>query len=275
VLDTRRQTARLAQLDARRAALEATLELKANGPRREEWLALRTRLASARADLTFAEKRSAQAAHLSAMVGSAEAERARALSADALTNVRDVESEARLLAAGARPEELRAVAAEIDGLVAERERAAEEIRRAQLVSPSEGTVVWRLGRRGSQIDGAAVKKGDELVRIFGGVPEVEAYVSEREPLDAIREGAAVKVKLDAEPDKNFTGRIRQLSNEPIVRPGEPLRYFAVRVALDPPYPSVRDGAAGVARIYSEPVRLAALVFWPVRRYLLLDLWSMF
>jgi HlyD family secretion protein len=227
-----------AELHARRELAAAQLAELEAGPRKEEldtskhdWEAVLAEFEQARADAKRAEELFAQ--HT---ISETEREQAVTRARTLEKNVAAARSRYDLLLAGTRPERLaqaRAQVAEIDA----------QLREMKIVAPSECVV-----------EVLSVKAGDVLaanreIATLLLVQHVWVRVYVPEPwLGRLRLDEAVKVRVDSDPNKDFSGVIEQIAREAEFTPrnvqtvGERIKQvFGIKIRLDNAEGKLRAG----------------------------------
>jgi HlyD family secretion protein len=144
------------------------------------------------------------------------------------------QSRLSLLQAGARPETVEAQRLEVERSLAVLESSRTQLADTTVVSPLSGRVLSKNYEQGEYVNaGAAIATIGDMRDCW-----VKVYVSTGQ-LGQIRLGQAVKVKVDAYPDKSFRGEIREISQNAEYTPRQSITQreranmvFAVKVKLD-------------------------------------------
>jgi len=122
-----------------------------------------------------------------------------------------------------------------------------ELSRTHIESPIDGLIVRRNIEQGETVvTGTMNNAGTVLLQIADmSIIEAEVEVDETD-IPFVKIGQAAKVKIDAIPDKTFTGKVTEVGNSPIVQAaagqtGQTATNFKVTVTLDGQIPEVRPG----------------------------------
>jgi HlyD family secretion protein len=229
-----------AELRPRREQLAAQLAEAEAGPRKEEIAAAKADWEALSAQQMLANSERQRAAELIAekTISATEYDRATTTAQAAQQNVAAAKSRFDLLLAGTRPERLaqiRAQLAELDAHLAE----------MKIVAPTNCVLEVLSGKAGdvlapNQSIATLLLTNHIWVRVF--VPEPW--------LGHLKLGAAVKVRVDAFPGKDFAGTIEQVAREAEFTPrnvqtvGERVKQvFGVKVKLDNAEGQLRAGMA--------------------------------
>ena len=148
-----------------------------------------------------------------------------------------------LLQAGNRPETIEAQKQEVDRSEAVLAGSRTQIADMTVVSPLSGRVLSKNYEVGEYINaGVAIATIGDLQDCW-----VKVYVS-TEQLGLIRLGQSVNVKVDAYPDKTFTGAIKEISQNAEYTPRQSITQreranmvFAVKVKIDNPEEIMKPG----------------------------------
>jgi len=217
-LDAATIDTRLAQAQAAVDRAQATLAEQVTGPRREEILAARARLAGAQAALEAASREFERVDSLvrRALLAPSEIDRARGTRDEAAAGRDAARENLRVLERGTRSEVLDQAQAALQQ--AEAQLAELEISRARhrVTAPRDGVIdalPYKLGERPPR--GAPV-----AVMLAGGQPYARVFVPE--PLRArVRAGTPAVVHVDGD-DRAWQGRVRYVSTDAAFTP-----YYAL------------------------------------------------
>jgi HlyD family secretion protein len=129
-----------------------------------------------------------------------------------------------------------------------------ELSRARIESPIDGLIVRRNIEQGETVViGTMNNAGTVLLQIADmSIIEAEVEVDETD-IPFVQIGQPAKVKIDAIPDKTFTGKVTEVGNSPIVQAaagqtGQTATNFKVTVTIDGQIPEVRPGFTCTADI---------------------------
>jgi HlyD family secretion protein len=122
-----------------------------------------------------------------------------------------------------------------------------ELSRTRIESPIDGLIVRRNIEAGETVVvGTMNNAGTVLLQIADmSIIEAEVEVDETD-IPFVQIGQPAKVKIDAIPDKTFTGKVTEVGNSPIVQAaagqtGQTATNFKVTVTIDGQIPEVRPG----------------------------------
>ena len=122
-----------------------------------------------------------------------------------------------------------------------------ELSRTRIESPIDGLIVRRNIEQGETVViGTMNNAGTVLLQIADmSIIEAEVEVDETD-IPFVQIGQVAKVKIDAIPDKTFTGKVTEVGNSPIVQAaagqtGQTATNFKVTVTIDGQIPEVRPG----------------------------------
>lgn len=129
-----------------------------------------------------------------------------------------------------------------------------DLSRARIESPIDGLVVRRNIEQGETVViGTMNNAGTVLLQIADmSIIEAEVEVDETD-IPYVQLGQIAKIKIDAIPDKTFTGKVTEVGNSPIVQAaagqtGQTATNFKVTVTIDGQIPEVRPGFTCTADI---------------------------
>jgi HlyD family secretion protein len=122
-----------------------------------------------------------------------------------------------------------------------------ELSRTRIESPIDGLIVRRNIEQGETVvTGTMNNAGTVLLQIADmSIIEAEVEVDETD-IPFVQIGQLAKIKIDAIPDKTFSGKVTEVGNSPIVQAaagqtGQTATNFKVTVTIDGQIPEVRPG----------------------------------
>jgi putative peptide zinc metalloprotease protein len=259
-------------LAAAEASVEAArdrLALLEHGPRPEAVAVLARRLEQAVAALRWEQGRSARVAGHAARGLDSEASAANAAleEAGASAAAEAAERAMALERAGARAEDLAAAKAEVARAEARRDELRAAVARLDLRSPIDGTVVTARPEElsGRQLQpGALLLEVHDLAQVRG-----ELQLDPSSPLAEVKPEDAVALVAEGFPGLLVESRVDRLA---------PAAGAAELLAFTHPFvlQGARSGMRGHARIYGGRRSLGyTFVVLPLRRFLRVELWSLF
>ena len=198
----------LRQQRAQLAGQKAQLLRLERGYRTEEVEQARAAVARARA---VADNATINLNRVSAMrarnaISQKELDNARSSDRSARAELRSAQEQLDMLLSGYREEEVLAQRAAVDAAAAALELAEIRLRDALLTAPQDGIVLTRAREAG------AIVQAGQTVYTLSLVDPVWLRVYVDEPqLGRIKPGMAVRVRVDAVPDKEFSGRVGFIS----------------------------------------------------------------
>ncbi len=250
-LDTASLDSRIAQADAQVARAEAQFQRARNGSRRQDVAQARARVAAAQAVADNAERdyRRRQALVEPGAISRDLWEQTVADRDRAAAQLAEARQGLSLLAAGSRPEDLSAAAADVRAAQASRRGVATDLGDARLVAATGGTVVTR-----AREPGAIVQPGETVLTLSIDRPmRVRAYVAETD-LARISPGMKVTVRADGNP-KTYQGTIGHISPRAEFTPKsvetESLRtdlVYQLRIIVSDPDEALRQGQPVTVRV---------------------------
>lgn len=140
---------------------------------------------------------------------------------------------------------------------AEAEYLEDQVSRGTVVAPRSGIVLFDDP---SELQGRPIVTGERVMRVADpSDAEIEAWVGVGDAIP-LRQGAGVRLFLDARPLSPLTGRLRYFAHEAVERPDGSFAY-RVRARLTE---RVRDqiGLKGTAKLQGDWV---PLIYWVIRR----------
>ncbi len=234
-LDTRELTAKLTQAEAALAAAESTLTDLIKGARPQELREAAANVAAAQSvyDQTHADRLRYERLYADGAVAKQQYDKALADDLVAANNLAAAQEAEALLWAGSREDQIAAQREEVkraEGALSEAQVALED---ATLYSPVDGVVLTKNYEIGEYVSaGSAVLTVVDLSDCW-----VRVYVPS-DMLGAIKLGQECEVKIDAFPDRVFTGKIKEISDSAEYTPRNSITkreranlVFAVKVAL--------------------------------------------
>lgn len=237
------------ELKARKAQAEAQLAESEAGPRKEEIQEAKNSWEAIAADLEQAKSDAKRAQELfeSKTISPTEHEQALTRARTLEKQVAAAKSRYDLLLAGTRPERIAAAKAQLAEIES-------QLREMKIVAPSD-CVVEVLNVK----VGDVLAQNREIATLL--LPQhiwVRVYVPEPW-LGHIRLGEAVKVKVDSDPERDFSGIVEQIAREAEFTPrnvqtvGERIKQvFGIKVRLDNSEGKLRAGMA--ADVFFSGVR---------------------
>lgn len=268
-LSTRDIDARLRAAQAEYERAEAELALLKSGARQEEIDHAQAVLHQAQAGLEAARKASERAEALARqeVIAPETLDEARTALALKQAEVEQAHSRLNLLKAGARPEEIDAKLAEIQGLKSTMAYLEEQRRLCTITSPMTGIVTTRYFKERRN---EYVEIGDPVCELIDHrALRVEIAVPEREVGD-VRAGFPVKLKARGYPSLSFEGRVTAISPVASDREGEPV--LLVESEIPNGDGTLKAGMTGSARIYCGQRPVGALMLRRIVRYIRTEFW---
>jgi HlyD family secretion protein len=140
-----------------------------------------------------------------------------------------------------------------------------DLSRARIESPIDGLVVRRNIEQGETVViGTMNNAGTVLLQIADmSIIEAEVEVDETD-IPFVQIGQPAKIRIDALPDREFTGKVTEVGNSPIVQAqagqtGQTATNFKVTVTIDGQIPEVRPGFTCTADITTATRKQATAV----------------
>lgn len=134
--------------------------------------------------------------------------------------------------------------------------ANDQLAKASLYSPIDGTVVSLASELGDRVVGTGQFAGTEIMRVADlGNMEVSVDVSEADIVN-IEIGDTAKIEVDAIADEELRGTVTEIANSAVTtnaRSQEQLTTFSVIVKLDTPASRLRPGMSATADIETDTV----------------------
>jgi HlyD family secretion protein len=126
----------------------------------------------------------------------------------------------------------------------------EQIHKCRIVAPRDGMVVY-AGFFGSPVlkEGAVVRQRQPIVRM-PDMSRLEVHVNLPESrIDRVRKGQPATIRFDAFPDREYEGKVTQVSDAPESRRrgDRSVKKYAV-VSIEKPAPELRPGMTAVVEI---------------------------
>lgn len=275
-LNDRDLRARLAELAAEIEADSAKLKMLKAGPRPEEIEQARTAVAKANEQLKYAKR----VFDIDSVLAKQWliAKRDYELSEENVA-VREKELQAandnlNLLLAGTRPEQIAAMAAEVNQLKAQQNYLQEQLKLLTVTSPVTGIIATH---RIKEELGQHVKKGDLIAAVDElNTVVAEIVVSEKDIAD-VNVGQKVVLKARAMPQTSFEGTVTSIApvasapkeNE---NPRNP-RTILVMTQLENPALQLQPQMSGRAKIYCAEDNALHLLLRRFIRYFRVEFWS--
>ena len=172
--------------------------------------------------------------------------------------------------------ELRAKEQELNRQQAKLDKIDNQIKKARILSPAEGMVVYATSSRGGfgrddrrpLADGVEVWERQELIYIPKSASSVAEVDVHEASLDKVRPGLPAVVTVDALPGKKFIGtvsRIAPLPNAQSMWMNPDLKVYTTNITLEADDPGLRSGMSCKAEIIVEQHEEA--VYIPVQSVL--------
>jgi len=271
LLSTRELDFAVARARAQAAALDADLRMLEHGPRPQEIAMAEQRATASAARLAFARRavERARASLASDVVSRANVETAEtefeAATADAAAATHALE----LLRAGARPEELQSMRAQLEAARAEAGRLEDERGRTLVRAPSAGHVLTPHVER--QV-GRFLERGDSLLLLADlRTMVVEIPVSEKDVAD-VTVGLPVQFKARSLPARLFAGRVVEVASAAAA--AERQNTVVVRSEVDNRDGALVPGTTGFAKIDCGRRPLAVILSRRFVRMLRTEFWAL-
>lgn len=129
-------------------------------------------------------------------------------------------------------------------------------------SPTDGRVVQLNAREGEVVIPGTMNNPGSVIAVIADLSQilVEAEVGETE-IVGIHTGLPATIKVDAIPDKQYTGHVTEIGSSAAVRAGagSGIRYFKVKVAIDAPDERLRPGMTSQVSIVTTTLPNAVSV----------------
>lgn len=173
--------------------------------------------------------------------------------------------------AGSRPEEIDAKRAEIEGLVAQEKQLEVESSYTAIRSPIDGVITTHFLK---QKEKSYLQQGDVVCQVANTKKIItEIPVPEKEVGD-VKIGYPVKLKANAYPNREFDGRVTQISD--IADQGsQDVRVVMVRSEVDNPHLLLKPQMTGYAKIYCGKRTIGDLMSRRMVRFIRTEFWSWF
>lgn len=244
------------QAAAQLAGQKAQLQRLERGYRVEEVEQARAAVARARAvaDNAAIHLRRVSAMRAQNAVSQKELDNARSSDRSARADLRATQEQLDMLLSGYREEEVLAQRAAVEAAAAALELAEIRLRDAVLVAPQDGVVLTRAREAGSIVQAGQTVYSLSLVDPVW----LRVYVDEPQ-LGRVKPGMAVRVRVDAFPDREFSGRVGFISPAAEFTPKsvETLEVrtslvYRLRVQVDDPDDVMRQGMPVTVRLVERP-----------------------
>jgi len=272
-LSDRDYSAELRKTRAETEAKQAQLRLLKAGPRPEEIELARTQVAKAEERLTFSRGHLERDKLLveQKLISEKEFEETKELVAVRGKELQEAGERLKMLLAGARPEEIEALDADIRRLNAHERHLQDQLQSLTIVSPTVGVITTHKLK---EKIGENVKKGDLIAEVHElKTVTVEIAVPEKEIADVCL-GQTVVLKARAYPRATLEGKVIAIA--PIAtKPNDwqPERTVLVTTRLDNSAGLLKPEMTGNAKIYCGEQRLLDLVTRRFVRYFRVEFWS--
>ncbi len=272
-LSDRDYNAELRKTRAEIEAREAQLKLLKAGPRPEEIELARTLVAKAEERLAFGRGHLERDRLLveQKLISENEFEETKEMVAVRAKELTETGERLKVLLAGARPEEIESLEAEIRRLSAHERYLQDQLKSLTVSSPIAGVVTTHKLK---EKIGENVKKGDLIAKVHAlKTVTVEIAVPEKEIAD-IKTGRKVVLKARAYPGRTFEGEVNAIA--PIANmqtDWQPERTVLVTTKLDNTAGLLKPEMTGNARIYCGRQRLLELITRRFVRFIRVEFWS--
>jgi HlyD family secretion protein len=141
-------------------------------------------------------------------------------------------------------------------------QAAEDLSRTTIVSPIDGKVVQLNAHEGEVVVTGTMNNPGSVIAVIADLSQilVEAEVGETEVV-GVRINQQAKIKVDAIPDREYSGRVVEIGSSAAVRQGagSGIRYFKVKVAIDDADDRLRPGMTSQVSIVTSSAVGATVV----------------
>jgi GAF domain-containing protein/multidrug resistance efflux pump len=156
-----------------------------------------------------------------------------------------------------------------EGLRRELALLDEEVKLTTIRAPSAGTVLTpRLAERA----GTSLAEGD-LFLLLGRTDTLELeFGVEQQDIIRVRVGQEVRLRVDAMPQRTFSGRVTSIA--PLPRTAESGVEYPVRAAIANPEGLLRPDMAAHARVLTDPASAATRIFRDPVRWVRLAWWRL-
>ena len=203
-------------------------------------------------DQWAAQVRSARTAVSRAEVGLADArrklERARTLSGQGVVSREQLEAAEleersfRLQVQGAREA--------VQQAEAQLSRARDDLGKTTIYAPLSGRVIKLSAEEGEVVVSGTMNNPASVIGTIADLSEILARVDVDETeIVYVRPGQTAKLKVDAIPDRTYTGRVVEVGSSSITKPQQPdVTFFEVKLLFDRPDEDLRPGMSVRAEI---------------------------
>jgi HlyD family secretion protein len=213
------------------------LEKEAFVAERDQWAA---QVRSARTDVSRAEVALADARR--------KLERARTLSAQGVVSREQLEAaeleerSLRLQVQGAREA--------VQQAEAQLSRARDDLSKTTIYAPLSGRVIKLSAEEGEVVVSGTMNNPASVIGTIADLSEILARVDVDETeIVYVRPGQTAKLKVDAIPDRIYTGRVVEVGSSSITKPQQPdVTFFEVKLLFDKPDEDLRPGMSVRAEI---------------------------
>ena len=281
--------AELAKVEASIRESGANLKMLEAGPIADSVTLARAGVAKAQDRLRYTRQRLARLTPLAEqrLAPQDEYETARQDAALARRELDEAQGRLRVVTHGARPEELEAIRAKLEGLETQRQFLGEQLKHLEIHSPITG-IVATPSRQLESLKGAQVAKGALIAKVYDfSTVEAQLTVPEREIAD-VRAGQDVVLRTRAYPSALFHGTVVSIgtsatgtTSQPAEAPpataatsrGVPSGSFTVTTRIDNRSLLLRPGMTGQAKILGGRASVAALIERRLARTFNVEIWS--
>jgi multidrug resistance efflux pump len=289
-LSDREHRSELQKTKAQIQQVRARLRMQEAGPTREEIEVARAAVERAQDRLTFARARLDRDRNQVkiGLISKKEFENTQELAAVAENDLAEAENKLKVLLRGTRSEEIDATRAEMASLEAQQRYLEGQLSRVEVRSPADG-IVATPARQLKEMVRQVVQKGALIARVYDLKKlTVEIPVPEKEIAD-VRVGQAVAFKVQAYPDKTFSGKVTsiattalggspsssgsQASLPAIPSGGSSPRTILITTEIDNRSLLLKPGMTGQAKVFCGERRIVDLMTRRLARTVKVEFWS--
>jgi multidrug efflux pump subunit AcrA (membrane-fusion protein) len=180
-----------------------------------------------------------------------------------------LQSELTLMRAGNRPELIRETRAEIAKLETLLASLNQEVGRAEIRAPIDGTVVTEFPERSLN---QKLTAGTNFIRLVDTAGLVAAMSVPELELEDVKVGNSVSLRMRSLPTLDIPARVDFIA--PVGREENGIRVVTVRAKVAAEDPNLKPDISGVARIHGGERRIIDLITRRVRRWVRTDLWHL-
>lgn len=141
------------------------------------------------------------------------------------------------------------------------QQAETDLSHTIILSPIDGKVVQLNAHEGEVVITGTMNNPGSVIAVIADLSEilVEAEVGETE-IVGIKPGLSGQVKVDAMPDKEYTGHVAEIGSSAAIRQsaGSGVRYFKVKIGIDKPDDLLRPGMTSQVSIVTSSTNAIAV-----------------